>query len=101
MDGVYFLATVVDLLPTDFPPFWGVSFFPTDLLGVYLRILSTVFLASVDSTDFFPAATFADLAAYLEAAFFLPLAPPATLGAAGASSFSVFFLYASFPFSVI
>ena len=85
MAGVYFLPAVTDFL-ADILPFSlvGVSFFsfPVDLLGVYLRILSTFFLTSpYDSTDFFPAA-FPYLAADLEAAFFLPLAPPFTLGAA-------------------
>lgn len=91
-----FLET--DLL-VEILPFCGVSFFPADLLGVYFRIFSTVFLDSpADSTDFFPAALRA-FPADFEAAFFLPFAPPATLGAAADSSLSVFFLYASFPFS--
>ena len=77
MAGVYFLP------PTDFFadtfPFYGVSFFPTDLLGVYLRTFSTFFLTSVGSADFFAPFAFP---ADFEAPFFLPLAPPATLGAA-------------------
>jgi len=72
MDGVgCFLLT--DLLADAFP-FYGVSFLPADLLGVYFRSLSTFFLTSpVASTDFFPA-----FPAFLEWAFFLPLAPPLT-----------------------
>jgi hypothetical protein len=61
-------------------PFCGVSFFPADLLGVYFMIFSTVFLDSpADSTDFLPAAL-APFPADFEAAFFFPLAPPATFG---------------------
>jgi hypothetical protein len=70
------------------------------LLGVYFKILSTLLLTSPAGSAFsspFLAAFPADLLT----AFFLPLAPPATLGAAGASSFSVFFFKASFPFSWI
>jgi hypothetical protein len=57
----------------------GLSFLPRVLLGVYLASFSAVFLTSdvADSTDFLPA--FSALVADLEAAFFLPLAPPLTL----------------------
>jgi len=57
-------------------PFYGVSFLPADLLGVYFKILSTFFLMSLEaSTDFFP--TFPP---FFECAFFLPFAPPFTFG---------------------
>jgi len=91
--GVCFLLT--DLLAETFP-FWGVaSLLPADLLGVYFMILPTVFATSpLGSAAFLPAA-FA-----LEAAFFFPLAPPLTLGAADeAWSYSESFFKASFPFS--
>jgi len=77
MAGVCFLLT--GLLAETFP-FWGVlPFFSADLLGVYLRILSTLLPTSpvASGADFLPAFAFD-----LEAAFFFPLAPPLTLGAA-------------------
>jgi hypothetical protein len=81
--GVYFLEAVTDLLVEAVLPFWGDYFLvEVDLLGVYLAIFSAVFFTSplVDSTDFLPAAAaFEVLAADLEAALALPLAPPLTL----------------------
>lgn len=71
---------------------------PADLLGVYLRTFSTCFLTSpAGSTDFFPAA----FAPFFDAAFFLPLAPPLTLGALAEalSPVSLILFNASFPFS--
>jgi hypothetical protein len=92
IDGVFFDT---DLLAAEAFPFYGVpSFFPADLLGVYFKILSTCFLTSPDSADFFP-----PLAFPFEAAFFFPLAPPLTLAAAGCDSASLSFFNASFPFS--
>jgi hypothetical protein len=99
MVGVFFVVEV-GFLDEIFPPFYGVpSFFPADLFGVYFKIFPTFWLTSPSgfSSDF--GAAFAALAADLLAAFFLPLAPPATLGAAGASADSVFFFKASLPFS--
>ena len=84
--GVYFLPPVVDLLAADcFPTdFDGVSFLPADLLGVYFRILSTLFLTSAPSAAFL-AVTFLSLAADFETAFFFPLAPLTFGWAAGAT----------------
>ena len=94
MEGVFFET---DLLAAEAFAFWGVpSFLPADLLGVYLRSLSTLFLTSpAGSTDFL--APF--LAADLEAAFFFPLAPPLTLGALWEAASSPLFFKASLPFS--
>jgi hypothetical protein len=53
MAGVCFFPPVVDLLAAEVvagteADFCGVSFLLEDLLGVYLRILSTLFLTSAD-----------------------------------------------------
>jgi len=74
MAGVCFLPPVVDFLAEE-PPFWGVSFLPADLEGVYLRTFSTVL-----SVDFLPA-TFLVLAADFEAALAAAF-PPLTFGTA-------------------
>jgi len=86
MAGVCFLTPVTDFL-ADVLPFYGVAFFSYDLLGVYLSTLSTLFLISPDGSadaPFFPPAAFFSFAAAFDAAFFLPLAPPFTLGAPAA-----------------
>lgn len=75
--GVCFFPT--DLLAETFP-FCGVPSFLADLLGVYFKILSTLFATSPvgsEAAAFLPAFPLA-----LEAAFFFPLAPPLTFGAA-------------------
>ena len=83
--GILVLAPVAVFLADDLPAagadwlFYGVSFLLDGLFGVYLTILSTLFLTSADS----PAAAFLAtvfLAADFEAAFFFPLAPPLTFG---------------------
>ena len=83
--GRVFLAPVVVLLAETLPAagadwlFCGVSFLLPGLLGVYLTILSTLFLTSAEApASAFLAVPFLALAADLEAAFALPLAPPLT-----------------------
>jgi hypothetical protein len=87
MAGVCFFPPVVDFLAaaavevggTDWD-FCGVSFLLDDLLGVYLRILSTLLLAP--ASPFLVeavAAAFLSLPADFDAAFLPLLTPPLTL----------------------
>ena len=105
MAGVCFLPPVVDFLAAAAveegateADFWGVSFLLVDLLGVYLRTLSTLLLAPVSA--FLAGAALFSLAADFEAALVFLLAPPLTLAWAGADGSSSL-LRASLPFSWI
>lgn len=100
--GNFLVPAVIDFLVPAFP-FWGDSFLPADLLGVYLAIFSEVYFTSLaESTDLLPAAAAAllALAPAFEAAFCFLLAPPLTLADPVVGSASVF-LSASLPFSWI
>lgn len=85
--GRVFLAPVVVLLAETLPAagadwlFYGVSFLLPGLFGVYLTILSTLFLTSAVAASPFLTEAFLPLAADLAAALALPLAPPLTWAA--------------------